>query len=94
MRKTARYEEQDSQPPVQVRREGMGTAITWLLVGLGIGAGVALLLTPSTGRELRSAVARGYRAALEGVSRGTQELRRRRSNLLNFKRRHSGQKLG
>jgi gas vesicle protein len=65
------------------------SAMGWLLLGLGIGATVALLLAPSTGRELRSALASGYRRTIHGVSRGTQQLRRHGSNLLSFTRRRS-----
>jgi hypothetical protein len=46
-----------------------------------------LLLTPSTGRELRSAIAFGYRKTINGVSRGTQQLRQHGSNLISFTRR-------
>ena len=67
------------------------TSITWLLVGVGVGAGVALLLTPTNGREVCSSIARGYRRTIEGISRGRQELRQRGSNLISFNRRRSGQ---
>ena len=62
-------------------------AIPWLLAGLAIGAAVALLLAPSTGRELRSAVGRGLRSTLLALNRGTQQLRRRGSNVIRFSRR-------
>lgn len=64
-------------------------ALGWLLLGIGIGASVALLLTPSTGRELRSALAFGYRRTINGVSRGTRQLRQHGSNLISFTRRRS-----
>ena len=64
--------------------------IGWLLAGIAIGAGAALLLAPSSGRELRNAIVGGCRRTLEGVrggiSRGTQQLRERGSNLLSFNR--------
>jgi gas vesicle protein len=59
----------------------------WLVLGIGIGAAVALLLTPCTGRELRSALAFGYRRTISGVSLGTQQLRQHGCNLLSFTRR-------
>ena len=62
-------------------------AVGWILLGIGVGAAVALLLAPSTGRELRNALASGYRRTVNGVSRGTHELRRHGSNLLSFTRR-------
>ena len=85
MTKYARYEGQ----PYWSEKIGMNTgrSFVWLLVGIGIGAGAALLLTPSTGRELRSALAHGYRRTIDGVSRGTQQLRRHGSNLVSFTRR-------
>jgi gas vesicle protein len=64
-------------------------ALGWLLLGIGIGATVALLLAPSTGRELRSALASGYRRTVNGVSRGTQQLRQHGSNLISFTQRRS-----
>ncbi|HEV7520648.1 MAG TPA: hypothetical protein VGP89_06070 [Candidatus Angelobacter sp.] len=62
-------------------------AIGWLLAGIAIGAGAALLLLPSTRHELRSALASGYRRTINGVSRGTQQLRQHGSNLISFTRR-------
>jgi gas vesicle protein len=62
------------------------SAITWLLVGAGIGAGAALLLAPASGHELRAKLLRGCRYTFKGISRGTQELRHRGSNLLKFRR--------
>jgi hypothetical protein len=51
-------------------------------------------MAPLTGRELRGAIAHGCRRTLNGISggisRGTQELRQRGSNLLNFNRHHAG----
>jgi gas vesicle protein len=66
------------------------SAIGWLLAGIAIGAGTALLLAPSAGRELRHAIAGGFRRALDGIgsriSQQTRELRARGSNLLSFSR--------
>ena len=70
-------------------RNQTSNAVGWLLLGIGIGAAVALLLTPSKGRELRNALVFGYRRTLDGVGRGTQQLRRHGSNLINFTRRRS-----
>jgi gas vesicle protein len=38
----------------------VGTAITFLLIGLGAGALAGLLLAPKSGRELRRDIKRGY----------------------------------
>jgi hypothetical protein len=71
------------------RQSETSSAVAWLLAGIAIGAAAALLLAPSTGREIRSALASGYRRTVNGVSRGTQQLRRHGSNLLSFTRRRS-----
>jgi len=38
----------------------VGTAITFLLIGLGAGAVVGMLLAPKTGRQMRRDLRRGY----------------------------------
>jgi len=86
----SRYEEPGWRPGEDDSQIGTGSPITWLLVGVGIGASVALLFAPTSGRELRCAIGRGCRRTLDGISRGTQELRQRGSNLLNFNRWRSG----
>ena len=43
-------------------RQSFGTVLTLLCIGLGIGALAALLLTPKPGKEVRSALRRGYEA--------------------------------
>jgi hypothetical protein len=86
----SRYQEPDWRPREHSSRSGGGAAMAWILVGIGVGAGLALLLAPTSGRELRNAIGRGCRRTLEGISRGTRELRERGSNLLNFSRRQSG----
>jgi len=85
----SRYQEPDWRPEYSAR-SGSGSAIAPLLLGIGIGAGLALLLAPTSGREFRSAIGRGCRRTLEGISRGTRELRARGSNLFNFTRTRSG----
>jgi len=57
---------------------------------MGMGGGAALLFAPTSGRELRNAIGHGCRSTLAGISRGTQELRQRGANLLNFRRWSSG----
>ena len=89
MREYARY----VGPGWEMKRESeqnqSSHPLGWLLLGIGIGATIALLLSPSTGRELRRALASGYRRTVNGVSRGTRQLRRRGSNLISFSRRLS-----
>jgi len=90
MREHTRYQEQELQLRKALSRGISDNAMGWLLAGIAIGAGAALLLAPSSGRELRNAIAGGCRRTLEGIrggiSRGTRQLRQRGSNLLSFNR--------
>jgi len=52
---TGRYESSDGGH--------IGTAITFLLIGLGAGALAGLLLAPKTGKQLRRDLRRGYEDA-------------------------------
>ena len=54
-----------------------GTAVTFLLIGLGIGAAVGLLLAPKTGRQLRKDLRRSYDEALDTVNDWSDEARGR-----------------
>jgi len=53
------------------------TAITFLFIGLGIGAVTALILAPKTGRQLRRDLKRGYGDARDTVQDWSQEARDR-----------------
>ena len=54
-----------------------GTAVTFLLIGLGVGAALGLLLAPKTGKQLRKDLRRSYDDALETVSDWTDEAKDR-----------------
>ena len=54
-----RYESSDSS--------NIGTAITFLLIGLGAGALAGLLLAPKSGKQLRRDLKRGYDDAVDTV---------------------------
>jgi gas vesicle protein len=54
-----------------------GTAVTFLLIGLGVGAAVGLLLAPKAGRQLRKDLRRSYDGALETASDWTEEAKDR-----------------
>jgi gas vesicle protein len=54
-----------------------GTAVTFLLIGLGVGAAVGLLLAPKTGRQLRKDLRRSYDDVLETASDWTDEAKER-----------------
>jgi len=53
--RSGRYESSDGSH--------IGTAITFLLIGLGAGALAGLLLAPKTGKQLRRDLQRGYEDA-------------------------------
>jgi len=54
-----------------------GTAITFLMIGLGVGAALGLLLAPKPGRQLRRDLRRAYDDALETASEWTDEAKDR-----------------
>jgi gas vesicle protein len=64
-----RYESSDSNT--------VGTAITFLLIGLGAGALAGLLLAPKTGKQLRRDLKRGYEGARETLDDWTEEAKDR-----------------
>jgi gas vesicle protein len=51
----------------------VGTAITFLLIGLGAGALAGLLLAPKSGRELRRDIKRGYDDTKDAVGEWAEE---------------------
>jgi gas vesicle protein len=89
MSEYSRYEDPNWQLENISTGRPAGSTIAWLLAGIGIGAGIALLLAPSSGREARDWISRGCRRTIDGISRGTQGLRQRGSKLLNFGSKHS-----
>ena len=64
-----RYESSESS--------NIGTAVTFLLIGLGAGALAALLLTPRTGKQLRRDIKRGYEDALDTVEEWADDAKER-----------------
>ena len=56
MRTSGRYESSESGSHI-------GTAVTFLLIGLGAGAVVGMMFAPKTGRQLRRDLRRGYESA-------------------------------
>src|SRR5437667_387143 len=55
----------------------VGTAVTFLLIGLGAGALAGLLLAPKTGKQLRRDLKRGYEDARETLDDWTEEAKGR-----------------
>ena len=54
-----------------------GTAVAFLLIGLGVGAALGLLLAPKAGRQIRRDLRRSYEDALETISDWTDEAKDR-----------------
>jgi gas vesicle protein len=53
----------------------VGTAITFLLIGLGAGAVVGMLFAPKAGRQMRRDLRRGYETARDRVGEWTETAR-------------------
>ncbi|HEY6351588.1 MAG TPA: YtxH domain-containing protein [Candidatus Angelobacter sp.] len=87
MNEYQRYE--DYSQGAQERRTGtnVGRSITFLLIGMGVGAAAALLFTPMSGSDVRNAIGSGCRRAVDGINEQTRNLRERGSSLLGFNRR-------
>ncbi len=68
MMRTGKYESSEGT---------VGTAITFLLIGLGVGATVGLLLAPKPGKQLRKDLRRSYDDVLETASDWTNEAKDR-----------------
>lgn len=65
-----RYESSDDTSRV-------GTAVTFLLIGLGAGALAALMLAPKSGKNLRRDLKRGYEGARDTLDDWTEQARDR-----------------
>jgi gas vesicle protein len=66
---SGRYESSDST--------SIGTAVTFLLIGIGAGALAALVLAPKTGKQFRRDLKRGYEDAKETLQDWTDEAKDR-----------------
>ena len=55
----------------------VGTAVTFLLIGLGAGALAGLLLAPKAGKQFRRDLRRGYEDARETIDDWTEEAKGR-----------------
>ena len=52
-----------------------------LLIGMGIGAGLALLLAPKTGKQLRKDLRRGYDEAVDRIQDFADDARERMDDI-------------
>ena len=64
------------------RERTLARDLAILAAGVGIGSGIALLLAPSTGEEVRHAIGRRYRKTAKNIGRHTDDLRERAEDLL------------
>src|ERR1700686_2879940 len=67
--RTGRYESSEGSH--------VGTAITFLFIGLGAGALAALLLAPKTGKQMRRDLQRGYEGAKDTLGDWADEAKDR-----------------
>lgn len=66
---TGRYESSDAS--------NIGTAVTFLIIGLGAGALLGLLLAPKAGKQLRKDLRRGYEDAKDSLGEWADEAKER-----------------
>ena len=64
----------------------LGTALTFLFIGMGVGAIAGLLFAPKTGRQMRHTIARKSRRAVDGLTDQAEALLERGSELANAAR--------
>jgi gas vesicle protein len=55
----------------------VGTAVSFLLIGLGIGAAVGMLLAPKSGKQIRKDLRRSYDDTIDTISDWTDEAKER-----------------
>jgi gas vesicle protein len=66
--RTGEYKSSDSS---------VGTAISFLMIGLGVGAALGLLFAPKAGKQIRKDLRRSYDDALDTISDWTDEAKDR-----------------
>jgi hypothetical protein len=66
----------------EVEENSVARDVALVVAGIGIGTGVALLLAPSSGEEVRHAIGRRYRRTVRQLGRRKEDLRDRVEDLL------------
>jgi gas vesicle protein len=66
--RTGKYENSNSS---------IGTSLTFLLIGLGVGASLGLLFAPKAGKQMRKDLRRSYEDALDTISDWTDDAKDR-----------------
>jgi gas vesicle protein len=61
-------------------KSATGTAVTFLMIGLGAGALIALLLAPKTGKQMRKELRRTYDDARDALQDWSEDARDRVSD--------------
>ena len=69
--RTGKYETSESG------NSTVGTAVSFLLIGLGIGAAVGMLLAPKSGKQIRKDLRRSYDDTMDTISDWTDEAKER-----------------
>jgi len=67
---------------VSEKSSGAGTAITFLMIGLGAGALVALLMAPKTGKQMRRELRRRYDDARESLQDWSEDAKGRLDDMV------------
>ncbi len=62
----------------------VGRAIALIAAGIGIGSGIALLMAPDSGEEVRHAIGRRYLKTMKRLGRRTEGLRDRLEDMLDL----------
>ena len=65
----------DDREVVLVEREDGGSSLRWLLVGAVVGAGLAMLFAPRSGRELRREIKGGVKRLRQVANDAIDEIR-------------------
>lgn len=67
-------------------RSTVGTAVTFLLIGLGVGALTALLLAPKSGKQMRRDLRRRYEDTVDALNERAEDWADRGSDFVNTAR--------